>query len=103
VLRAASDERGLVQGSRANEAVADAFCALLMQRAPDYPHPRPEAAVRTAFELVSDSLLWRLAFGAEFAGASGSRAPASSLSEWTDRLAEAATTYLLTPPPRRAR
>jgi AcrR family transcriptional regulator len=103
VLRTAADERVLVQGSRTNEAVADAFCALLLERAPDYPHPRPENAVRTAFELMSDSLLWRLAFGAELAGASGSRAPAPSLSEWIDRLAEAATTYLLTPPPRRAR
>lgn len=101
VLRAAVDQRVLVQGSRTNEAVSDAFCALLLERADDYPHRDPTGAVRTAFELVSDSLLWRLAFGAELAGSSGSRAPAASLSAWTHRLGEAATTYLLTPPVRR--
>jgi AcrR family transcriptional regulator len=100
VLRAAVDQRVLVQGSRVNEKVADAFCALLLDRADDYPHRDPAVAVRTAFELVNDSLLWRLAFGAELAGSPGPRAPAPSLAEWTHRLAEAATTYLLTPPRR---
>jgi len=75
VLRAAVDSVMRASGAAAIRRMADAFTARLLDRAADYPHADPEAAVRGVFGMVFEAISWDVAFGAEFREAGALGAP----------------------------
>jgi AcrR family transcriptional regulator len=93
ILRAAVDDRVRTEGSRLARRTATAVIELLRTRADDYPHPDPDAAVRTAYRMAADSLSWRTAFGLDFAATDE-----ETTEQWIEQLCAVCCTYLMTPP-----
>lgn len=92
VLRSAVDPVMRASGAIAVRGMANAFTNRLLDRAADYPHPDPSAAVRDVFGAAFEAISWDIAFGGEFrdAGALG-RPP-------DERLPEMCRLALLVPP-----
>ena len=74
VLRAAVDPAMRATGTRAVQAMADAFTARMLDRAEGFAHDDPEATIRSTFAMVFEATSWDVAFGSEFR-ASGALGP----------------------------
>ena len=93
ILRAAVDDRVRDEGSHISRRTSDAVIALLLTRTEDYPHPKPETAVHTAFRLAFETLSWRTAFGFDFA-----ESDVDTPERWIDQLIMVTRSYLMTAP-----
>jgi AcrR family transcriptional regulator len=93
ILRAAADPRTRDEGATYAARLETAVITLLLTRQREYPHPEPDAAVRTVYRIVVDTLGWRTGFGADFHLTGG-----EPDLEWTRRLEDVAVHYLFSEP-----
>ena len=92
VLRSAADPLMRASGAQSIGKMADAFTRRVLDRAADFPHPDPEAAVRAVFGMAFEAISWDVAFGGEFREAGALGPPPD------DRLPAVCRLVLLTPP-----